>query len=470
VAQKGPLRVRDAIGWVLRVAKTLEQVHDQKRVHGRISAAAIQVASEACDSAGAIVHPRDLDAQPEYHSLARARTGAPSAYDDVWALRVTLYVLLTGKPPFPGGVSKAVTASGHLRTAAQLAVYHRNLTVMQPLMDEILEADERVDLLAEATVLAHQLERFSPSVADLPALDAETMPDLAPQPAPSDEPPSEAPSGTAKQAKQVADRQPRQGGQLRPVLIALVAAALVAGLAFGWLGRNDPPGAANRSDDRPDPAIPKASVAKPPRTGQAPSAPPTALSIVSEVATATTAASAATTAATTATTRTSVPQRPPPLTGTELAECLLPVVATKLTTAPELDFICDDPSALSCVHKLNAKLVRIHSREGRGAARAWERLGWYQMAALALARQRCCATPSELTAPAHLRGCHLDKALAALMANDSEAAFITALEAYTKASRCIEFAKPKDWPCVGSPTLVQQSALLRKRSQALGSE
>jgi len=470
VADHGPLRVRDGLGWVLRAARTVELLHGQGVAHGRLSPAAILVADSECSSTAQLLHPREVDDQLEYHSLKRAETGKPSGSDDVWALRVMLYFLITGELPYPEGVAEALTSSGRVRAPTQLAVHGRDLTVMQPLMDEILEADDRLDLLHDPTTLAHQLQRFSPTIADLPALDADFVKDGAlvkrsrggrkrdsSAPASTSEPPPGAP--------RVAAKRKRRSGHLGPLVIALGAAALLAALAFNWHRDRE----TTTTPTRPAGSTPTATQ---PATTAAPSRPtPTT------APTASNRASAGPSASTlprppepSAAPPASAPQPTAklPLSGPQLAECVLPVLATKLTSAPDLDFLCVEQEAMLCVHKLAGTLRKLRSREGRGAARAWERLGWYQMAALALARQRCCVPPGELKGPDHLRGCHLDAALAQLVAGESEAAFITGLEAYTKAIRCIEQIRPKDWPNAGSPSLVQQSALLRKRSQAVG--
>ncbi|MBW2455377.1 MAG: hypothetical protein JRI68_12735 [Deltaproteobacteria bacterium] len=469
VAEEGPLRVRDGLGWVLRATRTVELLHAQGVAHGRISPDAILVEDGECSSAGELLHPRDVPDRPDYHGLDRATSDKPSGADDVWALRVMLYFLITGEQPYPDGVSAAVTSSGRLRPPARLAVHSRDLTVMQPLMDEMLEPDSRVDLLADPTTLAHQLQRFSPTIADLPALEADFVKngELAPKSRGKGQRKSAAPATDlpASGAERAAPAWKRQSGHLGPVVIALGAAALVAAFAFSWRREAPPSKTPGRATGNAVTPTSPTGTALPLRKSGSATARPSATTSVAPVPPSGTAQPEASTPPATSS---AAPEATAPLTGPQLAECVLPVVATKLTSTPDLAFLCDEPDALRCVRGLTAALRKVQAREGRGAARAWERLGWYQMAALALARQHCCATPAGLHAPDSVRGCHLDEALTRLMEGESEAAFITALGAYTKAIRCIEQIQPKDWPAVGSPTLVQQSALLRKRSQAVG--
>jgi hypothetical protein len=99
LARHGSLEPGDAVGWVIRAARSLETLHLQGKVHGAFSADALHLAGASPSHPGELRRP---EARPEYTSPERLKTGRPSAADDAWALALMLYVALTSYHPFEG--------------------------------------------------------------------------------------------------------------------------------------------------------------------------------------------------------------------------------------------------------------------------------------------------------------------------------------------------------------------------------
>lgn len=172
VEEQGPLPVRHAVGWVTRAAKTLAFIHDQQRVHGAISADALLVTSLDSEQEGALCHPNDLAEAPEFHSKARVLHQELTIEDDVWALCVTLFYLVTGKLPFPRGVAAWVEAGN--RHSPPAAMYGPDLSGMDSVMGLLLDPMSLPEEIPTALMLANQLAAFSPATALLPPLQLQT--------------------------------------------------------------------------------------------------------------------------------------------------------------------------------------------------------------------------------------------------------------------------------------------------------
>jgi hypothetical protein len=75
--------------------------------------------------------------------------------------------------------------------------------------------------------------------------------------------------------------------------------------------------------------------------------------------------------------------------------------------------------------------------------REWSQMTWYDMAAFAIAQQRCCASPPKLKSDKLtpvLRHCDLNEALAGLVAvvlTGDDEAVDAAVDDYTKTVRCL---------------------------------
>lgn len=101
VASEGRLAEEHAVGWIVRLAKALEPVHQIGVAHGRLGAQALLLDGPSCHEAGVILGVNDLRDEVPYHSPERAIGAAPSSTNDTWAAAVMLYVALTGALPFP---------------------------------------------------------------------------------------------------------------------------------------------------------------------------------------------------------------------------------------------------------------------------------------------------------------------------------------------------------------------------------
>jgi hypothetical protein len=168
VDRHGPLGVRDGIGWVVRIAKTMQQLHGHGQVHGCLTSEAVLIESGECAADGAIVHPDELAADELYHSMARAAGAGPSMFDDTWAVGVILYFALTGALPYPRGI-RAARVSGGWKPAPPIAVHGAALDAIQPVLDELLPRKISAPSRSSDRVVKG-LQRFSPTTADLPAL------------------------------------------------------------------------------------------------------------------------------------------------------------------------------------------------------------------------------------------------------------------------------------------------------------
>jgi eukaryotic-like serine/threonine-protein kinase len=128
VQRAGPLPVAEAIGFVLQAAKPLGQMHAQGIVHRDVKPSNLFLARDADGHEviklldfGVAAFQRPV-ARDSSLTLTEAMVGTPrymapeqvqssrsvDARADVWALGITLYEMLAGKPPFDGQTVLAV--------------------------------------------------------------------------------------------------------------------------------------------------------------------------------------------------------------------------------------------------------------------------------------------------------------------------------------------------------------------------
>jgi serine/threonine-protein kinase len=107
---------------------------------------------------------------------------------------------------------------------------------------------------------------------------------------------------------------------------------------------------------------------------------------------------------------------------------------------PDLSFLCSETDPRRGASRLKSEVVRASTgRKVTEGMKEWSVLGWYEMAAFAIIRRRCCAAPQPLSLPAPTGGCKpLDRALDDLgdAATTAGADLEAALGAYTKAIHC----------------------------------
>src|SRR5262245_48306734 len=100
MAREGELDELDSVGWVIRLTKTLEQLHARGEVHGAVSPRCVRTDGAERRAHGVLVPAAALPADAAFRSPERINGGKPSAVDDTWAAAATLQALLTGAAPF----------------------------------------------------------------------------------------------------------------------------------------------------------------------------------------------------------------------------------------------------------------------------------------------------------------------------------------------------------------------------------
>lgn len=99
ISREGKLSTQEAVGWVLRLAKRVNEQHQQGLVHGNVSAYTLLIEGRSPHGKGILVDsPRQAEAT--FYSPERASSGQLSQGDDCWALAVLLFHGLTAQYPF----------------------------------------------------------------------------------------------------------------------------------------------------------------------------------------------------------------------------------------------------------------------------------------------------------------------------------------------------------------------------------
>ncbi|MBI4953893.1 MAG: hypothetical protein HY908_17850 [Myxococcales bacterium] len=521
VAQHGRLGPRDAVGWVVRVARTLEPLHSLGEAHGRISAEAVLVESADASGHGALRDPVEVPDPLEYHSADRAARGPDDAVpdDDVWALGVLLYYLLTASYPYPGASDEEIRARIGFRPPAPIALHGLRDDVLQCTVDRAFSTDTGLRL-THAGELRSTLLLWSPATRRLPPLtfgstaqlgrvaneraarqarEAAAIEAALADDAPTegveievgDEPrattgarpggarartpaarendavPSTQPSGSARddarttpeEAAPVATprpaRTPRRG-RWRPLAVALALIAAGAGALVAWL-QLQPGGAAT---------TPSAGAATAPGASDRARATPSGAE-----------AEPVTSGAGSAGTSPGAPSASP-AAPTDLAACvaeLLPLGAFGGDARPgrdAFDFVCSERDPRRSVSALKALLVRFGPSAVTDAMREWSALGWYSLGGVAVVRARCCPAAAPLVAPDLLSVCELGPALARVgeaAVGGDDAAAGEAIQSYGRAVRCAATAGAAgSFTQSAQPDSTQAAVLLRVLGRARG--
>ncbi|WP_434043754.1 MULTISPECIES: hypothetical protein [Sorangium] len=172
IARAGPLPARDAVGWVIRLAKRVERMHGRGTVHGRLSAACVVMGDEPCASQGWLSDPLETPAFVSYRSPERAAGEGPSRGDDTWALGVTLYVALSGKHPFPAESDRELRRLQGAGAAPRVTAAGAEGDALWRVLEQALARDAR-ERIVEVAALRRALEAARPGdgLEELPPLD-----------------------------------------------------------------------------------------------------------------------------------------------------------------------------------------------------------------------------------------------------------------------------------------------------------
>ncbi len=172
IARDGPINELDAVGWVIRLAKRLEALHALGVAHGSVSAACVQIANIDRGAKGSLVDLQRIKSSLAHHSPERVMGGDLTPADDTWALAVTLYTALAGKPPFEGANDEETRRRILAAAPSPLSVYDVGDDDLQHILERafVRELGKR---MSTAGALRKALEDWhpDPAVGMLPPID-----------------------------------------------------------------------------------------------------------------------------------------------------------------------------------------------------------------------------------------------------------------------------------------------------------
>ncbi|WP_437742331.1 hypothetical protein WMF39_43435 [Sorangium sp. So ce1504] len=216
IARAGPLPDRDAVGWVVRLAKRVESLHARGTVHGRLSAACVVMEGEPCTSTGWLSDPLATPAFVGYRSPERAAGEGPSRRDDTWALAVTLYTALSGALPFPAESDQELRRKQGAGAAPRVTPPGEAGDALWRVLDQALarRAEQRI---TEVAALRRALEAARPGegLEELPPLDEHALAAPA-RTIPAPRPSSSGVRGTSSSQPPRKSAPPREGTGSQP--------------------------------------------------------------------------------------------------------------------------------------------------------------------------------------------------------------------------------------------------------------
>ncbi|WP_437796292.1 hypothetical protein [Sorangium sp. So ce693] len=216
IARAGPLPDRDAVGWVVRLAKRVESLHARGTVHGRLSAACVVMEGEPCTSTGWLSDPLATPAFVGYRSPERAAGEGPSRRDDTWALAVTLYTALSGALPFPAESDQELRRKQGAGAAPRITPPGAAGDALWRVLDQALArgAEQRI---TEVAALRRALEAARPDdgLEELPPLDEHALAAPA-RTIPAPRPSSSGVRGTSSSQPPRKSAPPREGTGSQP--------------------------------------------------------------------------------------------------------------------------------------------------------------------------------------------------------------------------------------------------------------
>ncbi|MCC6217032.1 MAG: hypothetical protein IT376_19395 [Polyangiaceae bacterium] len=339
-----------AVRAALRVADCLSAIHQHGASHAAVGLGALVIEPEGREAPVLTHFPRHRS--PSYTSPARRESGGPSEADDTWAVGALMHECLIGEPPPADGLASVEAVAG--------------AGVEDPTLRELLVHTLNADPAKRSRdlrTLKRELARWFVDHAGDDSIPG--VPSAPPPPLPA----SQAPPPAQTSAPPVASRAPsamppRKRSKLVPVL---AGSAIVFGLLAAWAV----------SALRPAPVV---EVGRQPAAAEP--AAPSAVEI-SEVQMVTPSASVA--------------------VGNQQATCVAGWVppGSLASPAPELGWVCTETDPKAASKKLGAAL-------GGGSGETKElaaKLGWYELAALAVVRAGCCVEERALVLPEPAAGC-----------------------------------------------------------------
>jgi len=131
--EAGPLNATKAVAWTLRLAESVQALHQAGGVHGAISLRSVVAEPEGRKIAPVL---SQLLAQPvaAFCPPERLRGSVETSADDVWALHAVLYAMLTRELPFKGGARDALLRAMLAGRPKPLSAFGIN----EPVLNEIL--------------------------------------------------------------------------------------------------------------------------------------------------------------------------------------------------------------------------------------------------------------------------------------------------------------------------------------------
>ncbi len=131
--ESGPLNAAKAVAWTVRLAESVQALHQAGGAHGAISLRSVVADPEARKIAPVL---SQLLAQPvgAFCTPERLRGSVETSADDVWALHAVLFAMLTREAPFKGGARDALLKAMLSGRPKALSAFG----IDEPVLDEIL--------------------------------------------------------------------------------------------------------------------------------------------------------------------------------------------------------------------------------------------------------------------------------------------------------------------------------------------